>query len=127
MMETSKYAKGNVMTFPLELTQMNKEQSVPDYSYLYPLEVKEIQNKIEDACDRLEYDGSFMYDMYPDKVTLERMAGNICGCCECKYQEEISNRWMNALIQMMLCNEMSYRRKRRACHKENMGKYDDYR
>lgn len=116
------YPKGNSMTFPLELTQVQGENFSRNNRYLYPIEVMEIQKIIEDRCDQMEYDGSLMYDEYPDKVSVEAMARNICNKTNCKYQEEISNRWMNALVQMMLCNEMSYRRERRECHKRNLGK-----
>lgn len=124
-MKNNNYAKGNYMTFPLELAQVDSEKITPEYKYLYPVEVIKIQELIEDECDRLEYDGSFMYDEYPDKVRVEKMAKKICGKNNCKHQEEISNRWMQALVQMMICNEMSYRRGRRFAHKKNLGKYDD--
>lgn len=124
-MEKSYYSKGNCMTFPLELTQVKNEDFPPDNSYLYPIEVKEIQNQIEEECDRMEHDGSMMYDEYPDKVSVEAMAYNISKRARCENREEISNRWMRALVQMMLCNEMSYRRERRKCHKRNMGRCMD--
>lgn len=124
-MRQSIYAKGNCMTFPLELTQVESESFPSDNKYLYPVEVKEIQNAVEERCDRMEYDGSLMYDEYPDKVSVEAMAMDICKKAECGHKEEISNRWMQALVQMMLCNEMSYRRERRRCHKRNMGKFMD--
>ena len=116
------YPMGSSMTFPLELAQIKDEDFSLDNRYLYPTEVMEIQQIIEDRCDQMEYDGSLMYDEYPDKVCIETMAKNICKNVDCKYQEEISNRWMCALIQMMVCNEMSYRRERRNCHKRNLGK-----
>ncbi len=119
-MYTGNYLKGNAMTFPLELTQMKEEEIPQDSSYLYPIEVVEIQREVEECCDRMEFDGSLMYDAYPDKVSVEAMAKKVCTKANCKYQEEISNRWMLALVQMMLCNEMSYRRQRRNCHKRNL-------
>jgi hypothetical protein len=116
------YPMGNAMTFPLELTEVKTENFSLGNRYLYPIEVMEIQGMIEECCDRMEYDGSLMYDEYPDKVSVEAMAKDICRRTNCRYQEEISNRWMKALVQMMLCNEMSYRRERRECHKRNLGK-----
>lgn len=123
-MRRDNYEKGNCMTFPLELTEVNRENSVIKNEYLYPLEVQEIQTVIQEYCDRMEYDGSFMYDEYPDKVRVERLARKVCDNANCKYREEISNRWMQALAQVMLCNEMSYRRERRRCHKKNLGKWE---
>lgn len=120
-MNQGAYAKGNFMTFPLELTQLEEVDYPADNKYLYPAEVSELQKEIEEACDKMEYDGSVMYDEFPDKITIEAMSKNICNRTECRYQEEIGNRWKQALIQMLLCNEMSYRRQRRRCHKKNMG------
>ena len=124
-MKEDSYIMGNRMTFPLRLMEMETDEIVCKNKYLYPVEVKEIQELVEDACDRMEYDGSLMYDEYPDKVSVESMVKKICGKCKCKHREEISNRWMNALVQMMLCNEMSYRRQRRDYHKQNLRKYED--
>lgn len=121
-MKRSLYPKGNFLTFPMELTHVQSDGFPTDNKYLYPVEVKEIQYAVEDQCDRMEYDGSLMYDEYPDKVSVEAMATNICNKAKCGHKEEISNRWMKALVQMMLCNEMAYRRERRRCHKRNMGR-----
>ncbi|MCD7825549.1 MAG: hypothetical protein LUH14_06285 [Clostridiaceae bacterium] len=124
-MRESSYGKGNIGTFPLEMAQEREDKAAQNIDYLYPLEVMEIQKEIVEACDKLEYDGSFMYDAYPDKVRMEKLARDISGRCDCDYKAEISNRWFGALVQMMLCNEMSYRRRRRECHKNNMGKSID--
>lgn len=120
-MDRNLYPKGNFMTFPLKLTQLETENYPMENKYLYPFEVGELQMAVEEECDKMEYDGSMMYDEFPDKVSVELMANNICQRTGCRYQEEISNRWMRALVQMMLCNEMSYRKERRKCHKRNMG------
>ena len=48
-----------------------------DWDYIkgmYPQMAKEIQEKVEEACDKLEYDGSMMFDEYPDKLMMR----NIC-------------------------------------------------
>ena len=125
-MENKKYEKGISMTFPLELTEIKMKHIAKDNRYLCPYEVKELQRTIEDACDHMEYDGSLMYDAYPDKVSVELLASRIAKKSKCKRQSEISNRFYQVLIQTMLCNEMSYRRERRSCHKRNMGKPCDY-
>ena len=120
-MENKKYLKGNMMTFPLELTEIGKEEKILDNKYLYPPEIKDIQMEIEEVCDRMEYDGSMMFDECPDKVTVERVVNEMCSrnnygnCCD-----EGDRKWFTALIQVMLCNEMGYRRNRRMCHKDRM-------
>lgn len=123
-MRNNNYAKGNCMTFPLELTEVNQDNYVIRNDYLYPMQVQEMQMVVQEMCDRMEYDGSVMYDEYPDKVRVELMAQEVCERSNCKNREEISSRWMRALAQVMLCNEMAYRRERRRCHKRNLGKWD---
>ena len=109
------------MTFPLELTEVGKEEKMLDSKYLYPPEIKDIQMEIEEICDKMEYDGSMMFDECPDKVTVEKIVKKMCmeGNCK-KCCEEDSKKWFVALVQVMLCNEMGYRRNRRMCHKDRM-------
>lgn len=56
---------------------MELEEDNAYLQYLYPQTTRQILALIEEACDRLEYAGSFMFDQYPDKTTLRLMAGQI--------------------------------------------------
>lgn len=115
------YLKGNMMTFPLELREMEKSEKMFDNKYLYPPEIKNIQMEIDEICDKMEYDGSMMYDECPDKVTVEKVAQAICRKDSFKkYCDKDDKKWFFALVQVMLCNEMAYRRNRRVCHKDRM-------
>lgn len=115
------YPKGNMMTFPLELPEIEKKEKIMDNRYLYPPEIKDIQLEIEEVCDKMEYDGSIMFDECPDKITIEKIVKEMCnkekyhGCCT-----KESRKWFTALVQVMLCNEMGYRRNRRMCHKDRI-------
>ena len=71
------YPKGNMMTFPLELPEIEKKEKIMDNRYLYPPEIKDIQLEIEEICDKMEYDGSIMFDECPDKVSVERIVKKI--------------------------------------------------
>jgi len=44
---------------------------------LYPNTAKRIQKEIDEECDKLEYDGSVMFDEYPDKVTLDKIIDRV--------------------------------------------------
>ena len=114
------YNKGSMLTFPLELTELDGENYFSNKEYLYPRDVLEIQQVVEEYCDRMEYDGSVMYDEYPDKALVERMAGRICEDRKCRRRQGIDDSWMKALVQVLLCGEMSFRRERRHHHKRNM-------
>lgn len=37
---------------------------------IYPKAAKKIQKEVEEQCDKLEYDGSCMFDQFPDPVHL---------------------------------------------------------
>lgn len=71
---------------------------------LYPVELMEIQLMVEDKCDELEYDGSIMFDAYPDKVRVLNVAKGICD----KKKEYNKN-----LVEVLVVNEMLRRRIRR--------------
>ena len=44
---------------------------------LYPKTARTIQKEIEDECDKMEYDGSMMFDEYPDKEYLDKLTDHI--------------------------------------------------
>lgn len=71
---------------------------------LYPVEIMELQLMVEEKCDQLEYDGSLMFDQYPDKVRVLRVAESIW-----KQSEEYDRN----LIEVLVINEMLRRRMRR--------------
>ena len=58
----------------------NSEEAEKDFDYmkqLYPRSSIKIQELIEDTCDQLEYEGSIMFDEYPDRLQLALLANKI--------------------------------------------------
>jgi hypothetical protein len=58
----------------------NCEDADKDWDYmkqLYPVVAKKLIVEVEDECDKLEYDGSCMFDEYPDRVYLGRIIDRI--------------------------------------------------
>lgn len=52
---------------------MNEVETQRDMEYLqqmYPTDAKRMQRKVTEACDRMDYEGSMMYDEYPDRVSM---------------------------------------------------------
>lgn len=47
--------------------------------YMYPKVGKLILKEIEEECDKLEYEGSCMFDQYPDRIRLGMITNNIYG------------------------------------------------
>lgn len=68
------------MTYPMQnlyLTEMEYEKDMERMKELYPREVKNIMDMVEDECDKMEYEGSLMFDEYPDRMMLERIVDRI--------------------------------------------------
>lgn len=60
------------------LEEAAEELQAQYWKSLYPEKIKKIQQEIEHTCDALDYAGSFIYDEYPDKISLDRTGRQIC-------------------------------------------------
>lgn len=110
-------------TYPLgsffeEAGRMDKEQELL-FSYL-PEEYRRMQKKVELTCDRMEYEGSRMYDVYPDGHMIRQTSGRILK----ELEEEQDPFWsmeqgsyQQDMVCCFLCNEIFRRR-----HKNWMAK-----
>ena len=54
----------------LYMSEMETERDLQYLQQMYPADAKKMQKKVEEELDKLEYEGSMMYDEYPDRVTL---------------------------------------------------------
>lgn len=104
------YPKGNCMVPEMPLADISEKEV--NLKYLYPLETASIQKMVSEVCDQMEYEGSIMYDRYPDKVTIERMVDSICYERNQSCDESSTNPWMKSLTGVMLCHEMKCRREK---------------
>jgi hypothetical protein len=53
------------------------DKDVEYMKHLYPSTAKSIQSEVNDECDKMEYDGSMMFDEYPDRIYLDRIIDRI--------------------------------------------------
>ena len=92
-----------------------------DLEYLqsaYPNDVKRYQRKISDILDKFDYEGSMIYDEYPDCWGLRRMAGSIIKILQNEEErlpeeERTPNEkweWLEELVVVLLCHEIYKRR-----------------
>lgn len=61
-------------------SQINEDMLIEDLEYLqqmYPSYAKRYQTIINNYLDKMDYDGSLIYDQYPDRWQLERMVKTI--------------------------------------------------
>ena len=129
------------MAYPMPLAYDDERVERMDLEYmksLYPALAKRILPYIEEECDRMEYDGSMMFDEYPDKVMFERIKNRIYDKVQEKYpveeeddrdqamvmQQEVYRRypprknWLGDIIEVLLYQEMYRRRcRRRSCRR----------
>ena len=87
-----------------ELMVVDEQELEEDRAYLrsmYPMCAKMILVMVEDACDRLEYEGSPMFAVYPDKVSMFAIAKKI--------YDKVSNKGADEpllhKIEIIVCHE----------------------
>ena len=68
------------MTYPMPMSYQDDDVIEKDMEYmkeLYPDIARKIQKHVEEACDKMDFAGSRMYDEYPDKIMLRKVARDI--------------------------------------------------
>lgn len=105
------------MTYPMQNTLFEETEYEKDcrrMQELYPRDARQIQSLVDRECDRMEYEGSMMYDRYPDRLMLEMLCRKIYRELNPDHIDEegrlqVEERYFH-LIQVMLMQEM-YRRR----------------
>lgn len=68
------------MAFPMDDGWETEEENERDFEYMkqmYPERMRRIMEVIEEECDKLEYEGSMMFDEYPDRLMLQQLCDRI--------------------------------------------------
>lgn len=101
---------------------MKEEDSVlRDLEYLqemYPRQAKDLQKRIISVLDKLDYEGSMLYDEYPDKWQLYRLTDTVVGILRHEEEEkevpehitEEKWEWIKDMVQIVLYYEIYKRR-----------------
>ena len=120
------------MAYPMPLQYDDARIERRDFEYMksmYPITVKRILPYIEEECDRMSYEGSVIYDEYPDQLQIRLMCSRV--------YEKIKNRvleddmevgmhisghdaWLKDLVQIMIFQELF---QRRANHRRNRRRF----
>lgn len=110
--------------------QKNVERDLRSLQSMYPEAAKILLPYVEEMCDKLEYEGSMMFDRFPDQTTLYRMQDAILEqakdeFAEVPVQEEPDEifsmqyrgrryppgkNWLGDMIRVLLLQEMHHRR-----------------
>lgn len=109
------------MTYPLPMYYQEEDSIIRDLEYLqqmYPAEAKRYQKMIASILDKLDYEGSMIYDEYPDRWQLYKLSMDILDRVkrEDTREEDGQNvppekwEWMGDMMQILLFYEIYKRR-----------------
>lgn len=112
------------MTYPLPMYYEDDNKVMRDLEYLqqlYPGEAKKYQKRIVAILDRIDYEGSLIYDEYPDRWLLYKLSKDVLDTLKSemsndKEEPEISDEkweWISDMIQILLYYEIYKRRHNR--------------
>ena len=112
------------MAYPLPLYYQEEDTVTRDLEYLqqmYPSEAKRYQKIISDILNQIDYEGSVIYDEYPDKWQLYRLTKIVMDkikhaeCTDSPAADEKQWEWIEEFVQVLLYYEIY--KKRHANHK----------
>ncbi len=104
--------------------QMSENRIVEDLEYLqqmYPAYAKRYQVRVKEILDKMDYDGSMIYDQYPDRWQLERLIRSIVTILKREEMEANPGQeaddtkwaWIQELVTLLLYYEILKRRQKR--------------
>ena len=113
------------MTYPLPMYYQEEDSIIRDLEYLqqmYPAEAKRYQKIIAGILDKLDYEGSMIYDEYPDRWQLYKLSTDILERIKREERQREDSggekeetppekwEWMGDMIQILLFYEIYKRR-----------------
>lgn len=108
------------MAYPLPMYYQEEDTVTRDLEYLqqmYPSEAKRYQKIIAEILNQIDYEGSCIYDEYPDKWQLYRLTKTIMDKVkrtEGESSDEKNWEWIEEFVQVLLYYEIY--KKRHANH-----------
>ena len=95
------------MAYPMPLQYDDDRVERLDFDYMksmYPQLAKKVLPLVEDECDRMCYEGSMIYDEYPDQLQIRLMSNRVYD--KVKDMEDVSGENLKEIIQLMLFHEI---------------------
>ena len=120
------------MAYPIPYIYDDDKIERRDFDYMksmYPMSVKKLLPFVEEECDRMSYEGSVIYDEYPDQLQIRMMCNRIYDKVQKHKSEEFSEMEMQSsrndermkeLIQILLFQELF---RRRSKHRRNRRRF----
>ena len=109
------------MTYPAPHFMREEDSVLRDLEYLqqiYPAQAKKLQSRIAVILDKMDYEGSLLYDESPDKWQLYRLGDSIVEILKREDAEKEEPEytipeqwvWVSDLVQLVLYYEIYKRR-----------------
>lgn len=109
------------MAYPQPFLFQEDSSVLRDLEYLqqmYPVQAKMLQKRIAEVLDKMDYEGSLLYDEYPDKWQLYRLGDSIVTILKQEEEEkgEDANtspekwEWIQDMVLLILYYEIYKRR-----------------
>lgn len=117
------------MAYPdyLKGTGLMQEKDLwKDMEYLrqmYPTKLRKYEKRVEDILDKIDYEGSMIYDEYPDKLGLQMLSRAVAKELDRSAPDEMTETMeqgcredretLQALTQVLVCQEICRRRSKK--------------
>ena len=105
------------MAYPLPVNYQDEQEMVRDMEYLqsqHSMEIRQLRKHIADTINIMDYEGSMIYDEYPDRYMLYHLVRKIMDEMKAETDIEImSDGILEDLVEVLLFHEISRRRCRR--------------
>lgn len=106
------------MTYPLPMYYEEEDKYMRDLEYLqqmYPSQAKRYQKRIAEILDKLDHEGSMIYDEYPDKLLLYKLTQDVVRVIGQEQPAAGESEWpeqksLEEFIQVLLFYEIYKRR-----------------
>ena len=108
------------MTYPGYFRQERENMFLKDLEYLqniYPEKVRHIARRVAEILDKMDYEGSMIYDEYPDRFSICHTAHTINEILKQEAEEPEASgsdserwAWQEYLCQVLLSTEIYKRR-----------------
>ncbi len=112
------------MAYPLPVNYQDEQEMVRDMEYLqsqHSMEIRQLRKHIADTINIMDYEGSMIYDEYPDRFSMERQSKMISENLKKTYEDDESCAFHKMLfwdgfediVRLLVYDEILKRRHRR--------------
>lgn len=112
------------MAYPLPVNYQDEQEMVRDMEYLqsqHSMEIRQLRKHIADTINIMDYEGSMIYDEYPDRFSMERQSKIISENLKKTYEDDESCAFHKMLfwdgfediVRLLVYDEILKRRHRR--------------